>query len=107
MTLVVTKKAAQQILASAESTGQQGVPLRVAAKRRTDGTVEYAMGFDESHADDAQINWHGISIVVAPTSRELLTGATLDYVELDDGSQEFIFMNPNDPHYVPPKNSPA
>ena len=103
MPLVVTKSAAQQILASAESAGHQGTPLRVAAKRRSDGSVEYAMGFDESHNEDAAIHWHGVNVIVAPTSTELLSGATLDYVELDDGSRQFIFMNPNDPHYIPPQ----
>ena len=62
MSLVVTKNAAEQILASAESTGHQGAPLRVAAKRRSDGGVEYAMGFDESHDEDAQIHWHGLTV---------------------------------------------
>lgn len=103
MTLVVTKNAAQRILASAEASGQQGTSLRVAAKRQADGGVEYAMGFDESHDDDAHIQWYGINIIVAPTSRELLSGATLDFVELDEGRCEFIFLNPNDPNYVPPK----
>lgn len=99
MTLVVTKRAAQHILASG---GLQGGSLRVAAKRNQNGGVDYAMGFDDIQPDDAQVHWHGVTVVVAPTSTELLTGATLDYVELDDGSHEFIFMNPNDPEYVPP-----
>lgn len=103
MTLVVTENAARRILASAEATGQQGTPLRVAAKRGADGGIEYAMGFDESHDGDAHVRWHGVDVIVAPPSRELLAGTTLDYVELDDSSYEFIFLNPNDPNFVPPK----
>lgn len=102
MTLVVTKSAAQQVAASAEQNGQQGVPLRVAAKRKPDGGIEYAVGFDETRQDDALINFHGIDVVVAPTSTELLSGAVMDFVELESGTHEFIFLNPNDPGFVPP-----
>jgi len=28
---------------------------------------------------------------------------TIDYVELEAGKQEFIFLNPNDPTYRPPR----
>jgi iron-sulfur cluster assembly protein len=102
MTLVITEKAAQQILASVSEGGQQAVDLRVAAKRKEDGSIEYAMGFDERQKEDAHIHWHGVSVVVGPTSTELLSGTTLDYVELEEGKHEFIFMNPNDPNYSPP-----
>lgn len=102
MTMVVTENAARQILASAGEGGQQGAALRVAAKRKPDGGVEYAMGFDEPQGEDVHVHWHGVDVIVAPTSTELLSGATLDYVELEGGSREFIFLNPNDPNYVPP-----
>lgn len=100
--MVVTEEAARQILNSAAGSGQQGAALRIAAKRRPDGSVEYAMGFDEPQSEDVHVHWHGVDVVVAPTSTELLSGATLDYVELDTGAYEFIFLNPNDPTYVPP-----
>jgi len=46
---------------------------------------------------------NGITLLVAAGSIELLTGATLDYVELNPGEQRFIFINPNDPsHKSPP-----
>ena len=32
----------------------------------------------------------------------MLRGATLDFVELEPGDFQFIFLNPNDPNYVPP-----
>ena len=44
-----------------------------------------------------------VEVVVGPASTELLTEAVLDYVELEPGDFQFIFMNPSDPHYVPPK----
>jgi hypothetical protein len=28
---------------------------------------------------------------------------TIDYVTMDDGNESFIFINPNDPNHVEPK----
>ena len=39
---------------------------------------------------------------MAPEYVPLLDAATLDFVELDVGEPQFIFLNPNDPGYVPP-----
>ena len=36
-------------------------------------------------------------------SNPSITGATLDYVELNPGEWRFIFINPNDPSHKPPK----
>jgi iron-sulfur cluster assembly protein len=40
-------------------------------------------------------------------SLDLLNDAVLDYVQMDDGKYEFIFLNPNDPNYKPPSNPKA
>jgi hypothetical protein len=34
-----------------------------------------------------------------------LKNCKLDYVEIDKDKHEFIFLNPNDPAYVPPDDS--
>ena len=34
-----------------------------------------------------------------------LKNCKLDYVELEDGKYEFIFLNPNDPSFSPPDES--
>jgi iron-sulfur cluster assembly protein len=39
---------------------------------------------------------------MAPEYVPLLDDATLDFVELEDGQRQFIFLNPKDPSYVPP-----
>jgi len=44
-------------------------------------------------------------VVYSPDDAPLLQGATLDYVELESGQSDFIFLNPNDPHYVPPQEN--
>ena len=101
--ITITPTAAQQILASR---GQDSdACLRVAAKRLGDGSFDYAMGWDAPSQHDNRFESGGVAVVVAPTSAEFLRGATLDYVELNPGAKEFIFMNPNDPAYVAPKKS--
>ena len=35
--------------------------------------------------------------------QRLEDGMIIDFVELEPGKQEFIFLNPNDPAYVPPQ----
>jgi iron-sulfur cluster assembly protein len=62
----------------------------------------YAMGFDESSMEDELIRSGGVTVVIAPKEKALLQGTVLDYVELEPGDFKFIFMNPNDPNYVPP-----
>ena len=61
------------------------------------------MGFDEQAEDDAQVTSNSVTVLVSPGSVELLTGATLDYVEINRGEWRFIFINPNDPSHKPPK----
>ncbi|MDX1824711.1 MAG: iron-sulfur cluster assembly accessory protein [Thiohalomonadales bacterium] len=99
----VTPAAAEQIRTSAKQGQMEGMPLRVAAMLDNDGSLQYAMGFADAESDeDLSCDSEGIKIVIAPASYELLKGTTLDYVELEPGQFNFIFMNPNDPNYVPP-----
>lgn len=100
--ITVTSEAAKQILAAAEQGGMQSLSLRLAARRQDDGSIEYGMGFDESCDDDLVFNCEGIEVVVHPSHEQLLSGATLDYVELEPGDFRFIFLNPNDSQFVPP-----
>lgn len=104
MKITVTEAAAKQIREAAKQGDAQGMVLRIAAKRKQDGSIDYAMGFDDAKQEDDRIELPDIDIVVAPTSTELLDGMTLDFVELEPGTTEFVFLNPNDPHYIPPKS---
>lgn len=102
--ITITKRAAEQILLAAEQGHMQGLALRLAPFRREDGSIEYnKMGFDEIKEGDVLISSDGVDIVFEPVYKELLNGATLDFVEIESGQPNFIFLNPNDPHYVPPK----
>ena len=106
MLLQVSSRAAQQIRYQAKQNRMEGMPLRIAAKHNPDGTIHYGMGFDDTgRDDDTSYQSEGIDLVVSPMSLDLLNDTTLDYVQLDDGKYEFIFINPNDPNYVPPSEN--
>ena len=101
--ITVTEKAAEQIKFSAEQGGMEILPLRIAADKTASGGIHYGMGFDDSqHEEDKIFTSSGVTIVVTSKSLELLNGMTIDFVELDDGKKEFVFLNPNDPNYTPP-----
>ena len=95
--------ALEQIRHSAESGGMQSIPLRIAVKKLDDDSLHYAMGFDEKKLPgDTFYNFDGVDLVVSTGSKDLTDGMTIDYVELEQGKLEFIFLNPNDPAYVAP-----
>ena len=98
----LTRAAAEQVRRAVEQGGNAGLVLRVAASRRTDGGLDYGMGFDTQTADDLEVVSEGVRVVIAPDHAQQLRGATMDYVELEPGQFHFIFLNPNDPNYTPP-----
>jgi iron-sulfur cluster assembly protein len=92
----LTRAAAEQIKQAAEI--QDDEPrLRVAAKIEEDGGLVYGMGFDEERENDLVLDCEGIQILISPRSQPLLSGTTLDFVELKPGEFQFIFDNPNEP----------
>jgi len=101
--ITVTPQAAEQIARSAEQSGARGACLRLAARLDAKGVIEYGMGFDDRSEGDAQFESAGVKMLVSAGSVELLSGATLDYVEINPGEWRFIFINPNDPSHKPPK----
>lgn len=100
--ITLTTEAAKQIRQSAKEGNLDGLPLRIAGTRNDDGSIHYGMGFDDVKEDDTSYTSEGIEIVVSSASREVLDGMTVDFVELEPGKPQFIFMNPNDANYTPP-----
>ena len=94
--ITVTPGAAQQIRIAATQSDSDEMGLRIAARRDTDGSLHYAMGFDEARDDDLVVTSEGIALVVSPRETALLDGMTIDYVEYEPGDFRFIFVNPND-----------
>ena len=98
----VTNVAAKQIQLSAQQGKTENLPLRIAATKNEDGSFHYGIGFDENKEGDIAVISEGIKIIVSAISADLLKDTTLDFVELEPGKNQFIFMNPNDPSYSPP-----
>jgi iron-sulfur cluster assembly protein len=101
----VTPRAAEQVIEAAEQGGTTGMVLRLAAQQRPDGSIDYRMGFDEGTEDDIRFSSEGVQVVMAPEYVPLLDDATLDFVELEDGDSQFIFLNPKDATYVEPSEN--
>jgi len=99
----ISKNAADQIIASAKEGGMEGMALRLAVKKDDNNAFEYGMGFDETKDDDVQVQENGVTVIFSPAILDLLKDLTIDYVEVEEKKPQFIFMNPNDPNYVPPE----
>jgi iron-sulfur cluster assembly protein len=101
--ITITPAAAEQIRKSALAHGDAAAAcLRLAARLDDRGTIEYGMGFDARAEGDTLVESGEVRVLVAAGCVELLTGATLDYVEINPGELRFIFINPNDPSHKAP-----
>jgi iron-sulfur cluster assembly protein len=89
----LTSAAAQQILQAAQDSGAQNLALRVAARLETDGSIDYGMGFDDAGEQDMRLQIEDVSVVIAEQHRELLEDTVLDFVELEPGQFNFIFVS--------------
>lgn len=101
----LTTTAAEQVLSAARQGGTEGLSLRLAAHQKSDGSIDYQMGFDDATEEDIRISSEGIVIVMAPEYVPLLAEATMDFVEIEPGEFHFIFLNPKDTNYSPPAES--
>lgn len=100
----VTKRAATRILQAADYGKMTGLALRLAPTCQEDGSFEYnKMGFDTIKEDDIHIHCEGVDIVFESRYKDLLEGAEMDFVEIEKGNFTYIFLNPNEAHYIPPK----
>jgi iron-sulfur cluster assembly protein len=99
----VTEAAAKQVLSAAKQGGTEGLSLRLAANQKPDGSIDYHMGFDDATDEDIRMTSQGIDIVMAPEYAPLLAEATMDFVEIESGQFNFIFLNPKDANYSPPQ----
>lgn len=93
----VTPAAAHEILAAAARSDAVGMALRIAARQIADGSIEYGMGFDEQREDDEPAQFAGLTVVLGSPSRPLLEHTVLDYVEVEPGRRDFIFIPPDEP----------
>jgi len=101
----LTTAAAEQVLKAAKHGNAEGMSLRLAAAQNADGSIDYRMGFEDSVGeDDIRFMSEGIDLVMSPEDAPLLDDTVMDYVEIDAGNPHFIFLNPKDPNYRPPRD---
>ena len=97
--ITISKNAASQIEFSARENGISNAIMRIAVKVLENGSFHYAMGFDESISEfDVQIKSAGVDLVISPESLNHARELSIDFVELDSGEKNFIFINPADPN---------
>lgn len=89
----LTSAAAQQIHQAARDSGAENLALRIAARLQTDGSIDYGMGFDDAGEQDMRLQFDEVAVVIAEHHRELLEDTVLDFVELEPGQFNFIFVN--------------
>ncbi|VAX00336.1 DsrR [hydrothermal vent metagenome] len=92
-----------QIKTNMQDSEHSAMALRIAATMSADETINYGMGFDETKEGDVQFTDDGVNFLVSPDCLELLNGTHVDYVDVENDQHHFIFLNPNDPNYKPPK----
>ena len=88
----LTPAAAQQIHQAAAASAAQDLTLRIAARQVGDGSIEYGMGFDDAQDEDLRLMLEGVAVVIADPHQPLLEDTVLDYVELEPGAFNFIFI---------------
>jgi len=88
----LTSAAAQQIRQVAVASEAKDLALRVAAQHAADGSIEYGMGFDEAQDTDMRLMLDGVAVVIADPHQPLLEDTVLDFVELEPGEFNFIFI---------------
>ena len=99
----LTPAAAAQIRASAEQANAGDLALRIEVAKNHDGSLQYAIGFDDVGGDDdVRFETEGVAIVMPASSVEWARELVVDYVTLDSGETAFVFLNPQDPNYTPP-----
>ena len=89
----LTSAAAHQIQLSAQASSAENLALRLAAKLEADGTLQYGMGFDEPADEDLKLSLEGVNVVIGAPYQALLEETTLDFVEMEPGEFNFIFLD--------------
>jgi iron-sulfur cluster assembly protein len=93
----ITPAAAERIMAALRDAPEEGMALRVAARRDAQGNIEYGMGFDERREHDEEVVTDaGITLLVSPPSLDAIDGTVIDFVEIEPGEQRFVFYRRGD-----------
>jgi iron-sulfur cluster assembly protein len=103
----VTPSATAELLAAAARSNAEGMALRIAARPLADGSVEFGIGFDDERENDEAAEYHGLTVLLGAKSRPYLAGTMLDYVEVEPGRFDFVFVATDEPQDAGPAGTPA
>ena len=93
--IVLTETATTKVKQLLEAEDQPELSLRVAVRPGGCSGLSYEMFFDsEKAADDIQLEYGDVRVVVDPASAQYLDGASLDYKDALQGGG-FTINNPN------------
>jgi iron-sulfur cluster assembly accessory protein len=93
--ITLTDNATSKVGELIKSEGEDGLALRVAVRPGGCSGFSYEMFFDTDFAeDDVRHSFGDVTVVVDPSSAQLLEGATLDYKDGLQGAG-FSIDNPN------------
>ena len=94
-TLQLTDGAAVKVRALLDQEGRADLRLRVAVQPGGCSGLQYQLFFDERSLDgDAELDIHGVPVVVDRMSAPYLGGATIDFTDTIE-QQGFTIDNPN------------
>lgn len=89
----LTPAAARQINLALEESGEE-LAVRIAARVAPSGEWQFALGFDEQREGDQFFEEKGVPILIGTASRDMLNGFTIDFGQLDENQQGFLFIAP-------------
>jgi iron-sulfur cluster assembly protein/iron-sulfur cluster insertion protein len=93
--ITLTDTASTKVKELIAQEGEEGLMLRVAVRPGGCSGFSYEMFFDsEREADDLTADYEGVTVVVDPSSAQLLDGASLDFKDGLQGAG-FAINNPN------------
>ncbi len=93
--ITITDSASSKVKELIAQEGEEGLMLRVAVRPGGCSGFSYEMFFDsERETDDLTVEYSGVTVVVDPSSAQLLDGASLDFKDGLQGAG-FAINNPN------------
>jgi iron-sulfur cluster assembly accessory protein len=93
--ITITDSASSKVKELIAQEGDEGLMLRVAVRPGGCSGFSYEMFFDsERETDDLTVEYSGVTVVVDPSSAQLLDGASLDFKDGLQGAG-FAINNPN------------
>jgi iron-sulfur cluster assembly protein/iron-sulfur cluster insertion protein len=93
--ITLTDSASSKVKELISQEDEDGLMLRVAVRPGGCSGFSYEMFFDsEREADDLTADYEGVTVVVDPSSAQLLQGASLDFKDGLQGAG-FAIDNPN------------